>query len=150
MKNKINILHSIKKLVTHFPNWKNVQNGLDKILKYSLLVLFIGYYGSITLFTHTHIVNGVVITHSHPYNFFKCKKNEQGERIPLHHHAENGYVLIHILSHFSSLVVFFAIGIKAIEKILTKHTLRKSTTFPRSFHFLCSNGLRAPLILIQS
>ena len=40
------------------------------IMKYFLLILFLGYFGSITLFSHTHIVDGVSITHSHPYNPF--------------------------------------------------------------------------------
>ncbi len=147
MKNNINILHSIMKLVTHFPSWRNVQNGLDKILKYSLLVLFIGYYGSITLFTHTHIVNGVVITHSHPYNFFKCEKNEQGERIPLHHHTKNEYVLIHTLSHFLTIVFFFSTGIKAVEKVLVKYILKKVDPVFLHFHFLFANGFRAPPLI---
>lgn len=33
-----------------------------------LLLLFMGYYGSITLFPHSHIVNGDLVTHSHPYS----------------------------------------------------------------------------------
>ena len=33
----------------------------------SLLVLFIMYQASITAFTHVHYVNGVMITHSHPF-----------------------------------------------------------------------------------
>lgn len=32
-----------------------------------LLVLFLGYYGSVTLFYHIHIVGSQAITHSHPY-----------------------------------------------------------------------------------
>ena len=34
----------------------------------SLLVLFIMYQASITAFTHVHYVNGVMITHSHPFH----------------------------------------------------------------------------------
>ena len=34
----------------------------------SLLVLFILYQTSITAFTHVHYVNGVLITHSHPFH----------------------------------------------------------------------------------
>lgn len=29
--------------------------------------MFIAYIGSITFFTHSHIVNGVTIVHSHPF-----------------------------------------------------------------------------------
>lgn len=37
------------------------------ILKYLLLILFLGYFGSITLFSHTHQIEGAVKAHSHPY-----------------------------------------------------------------------------------
>lgn len=33
----------------------------------SLLILFVAYQASITAFTHVHYVNGVLITHSHPF-----------------------------------------------------------------------------------
>lgn len=33
-----------------------------------LLVLFVVYQTSITAFTHVHYINGVLITHSHPFN----------------------------------------------------------------------------------
>ena len=32
-----------------------------------LLLLFIAYWGGLTLFTHSHVVNGVIIVHSHPF-----------------------------------------------------------------------------------
>lgn len=31
-------------------------------------LIFLLYFGGITLFNHTHVVNGVIIVHSHPYN----------------------------------------------------------------------------------
>ncbi|MCC8087718.1 MAG: hypothetical protein LIO79_00360 [Rikenellaceae bacterium] len=37
------------------------------ILSSLLLILFIGYFSGITMFPHTHVINGVTITHSHPY-----------------------------------------------------------------------------------
>ncbi|KAB4218413.1 MAG: hypothetical protein KH572_06320 [Bacteroides uniformis] len=36
-------------------------------MKYILPLLFIAYLGGITLFTHSHVVNGVIIVHSHPF-----------------------------------------------------------------------------------
>lgn len=39
-----------------------------KYLKVVLPILFIGYLACIISFTHVHIVNGVTIVHSHPYN----------------------------------------------------------------------------------
>ncbi len=38
-----------------------------KIMRWFLPVLFISYMAGITLFTHSHVVNGVTIVHSHPF-----------------------------------------------------------------------------------
>lgn len=37
------------------------------IMKWFLPLLFILYLGGITLFTHSHVINGVIIVHSHPF-----------------------------------------------------------------------------------
>ncbi len=57
-----------------------------------LLILFLGYYGSITLFSHSHIVNGVTIVHSHP---FKTNKGGETSNPP---HTEKELLLIQLLS----------------------------------------------------
>lgn len=44
-----------------------VLTKLKNIMKYILPLLFIAYLGGITLFTHSHVVNGVIIVHSHPF-----------------------------------------------------------------------------------
>ena len=36
-------------------------------MRWFLPVLFISYMAGITLFTHSHVVNGVTIVHSHPF-----------------------------------------------------------------------------------
>ncbi len=36
--------------------------------RYFFLLVFVMHLGSITLFSHTHVVNGVIIVHSHIYN----------------------------------------------------------------------------------
>lgn len=41
---------------------------IRRILAGWLLVLFVGYLAGATLFYHTHIVNGIRITHSHPFS----------------------------------------------------------------------------------
>lgn len=55
----------------------------------SLLVLFVMYQVSITAFTHVHCIDGVLITHSHPF---------QGS----HSHTETSFAVIGYLSSFSS------------------------------------------------
>jgi len=54
-----------------------------------LLVLFVAYQASITAFTHVHYVNGVIITHSHPFH---------GK----HTHSKTELVVIDRLSTFCS------------------------------------------------
>lgn len=49
------------------------------------------YQASITAFTHVHYVNGVLITHSHPFH------NQ-------HSHSTDSLIVIGLLSHFSCLV----------------------------------------------
>lgn len=53
-----------------------------------LPVLFITYMASITFFAHVHVVNGVTISHSHPF-----KKGAA------HNHSTIELLLIHFLSN---------------------------------------------------
>lgn len=58
----------------------------------ALLMLFIAYQACITAFTHVHYVNGVLITHSHPFN-------------SKHSHSKTELVVIDRLAQFQSLEV---------------------------------------------
>jgi len=106
-------------------------------MKHLLLILFLGYFGSITLFPHTHKEDGATITHSHPYYPFS-KENSAN-----HHHSKAEFVLISQLSHFLTtalFIVLFSISAKIFYVILI---LKRENAF--YYHpFLCSNGLRAP------
>lgn len=55
----------------------------------SLLVLFVAYQASITAFTHVHYINGVLVSHSHPFH---------GK----HSHTKSEIVVIDRLSNFQS------------------------------------------------
>ncbi|WP_455663916.1 hypothetical protein [Phocaeicola sp.] len=57
------------------------------MMKFFLPLIFIVYLGGITLFTHSHVVNGVIIVHSHPF---------QGE----HQHTEVEFETIFFLTAF--------------------------------------------------
>ena len=62
-----------------------------KFIKWLLPVLFIAYYGSISLFTHVHVEYGTTIVHAHPF-----KTNVDGTS---HHHASLAEIqLFHMLS----------------------------------------------------
>lgn len=67
-----------------------LKNKISAFLRFLLITLFIGYYSSITLFYHTHLVNGVVIVHSHP---FKSSNNNQNP-VQSHSHSSASYVVI--------------------------------------------------------
>lgn len=58
-----------------------------------LLLLFVGYYSSVTLFFHAHLVNGVVVVHSHPF-----QKSTGNGPTQSHSHSSSALVLIQHLN----------------------------------------------------
>lgn len=108
-----------------------MKKHLTNILKLFLPLLFIAYLGGITLFTHSHVVNGVIIVHSHPF---------KGE----HEHTTVEFETIFFLSSFAAsdslfnafsasifLVLLCLLAVPAIERIKLEKTC-------------CGNYLRAP------
>lgn len=94
-----------------------------------LLVIFCSYFAGISLFSHTHIVNGSSIVHSHLGGTAE------------HNHSDSQYAVIDMLSNFQSETAvdpvcagtpFFAlseivIGYEApssVSEVLPVHTLR--------------------------
>jgi len=117
----------------------NFKHCFNKIMRYFLLLLFLGYYGSITLFTHTHYIeNGVIIVHSHPFSSGTAKN-------PLNHqHTAKAYVLIQLLSAFLTTVLFLVFSIEVFKTVSRKYITQKNDENFSDLSFLCSNGLRAP------
>jgi len=74
------------------------KNFIGKSSRYLLLFLFLGYYSSITFFTHSHIINGVTIVHSHPFN----TDNGSNKSNPPHNGKE--LLIIQLLSEFTTTV----------------------------------------------
>jgi len=78
----------------------------DRLSKCTLLVIFILFLGCTLFFNHTHISDGNIIVHSHPF-----KADKDGK--PLHNHLNYSYVLIHMLNSFiantSPLVIIAAL-----------------------------------------
>ena len=83
-----------------------------KILGYSLLLLFCGYLGSISLFPHTHIIDGFTIVHSHPYS------SQSGSDPVKHDHSKEGFILNQFLSGFIATISILFFGVTIIPKIL--------------------------------
>lgn len=71
----------------------NCKNKIRVVFRFLLLLLFVGYYSSVTLFYHAHLVNGVVVVHSHP-----VKKSQNSGPYQSHTHNKSAYELIHQLN----------------------------------------------------
>lgn len=67
---------------------KYCNKKISVVFRFLLLILFIGYYSGITLFYHTHLVNGEIIVHSHPFS--KTKQSP----FQSHAHSSAAYVQI--------------------------------------------------------
>jgi hypothetical protein len=74
-----------------------MRNKVKSILSQLLLVLFISYYGSITLFWHSHHLGNTTIVHSHPFN------NTQ------HSHTAAQYDLIKVLTETAGFIGFIGL-----------------------------------------
>ena len=63
---------------------------------YLVILLFAGYYTGTTMFYHVHLIDGVVISHSHPY-----WPESQGKNVPYqtHPHSRGELTFIKYLNH---------------------------------------------------
>ena len=117
---------------------QNIKHKVNGIMKYLLLVLFLGYYGSATLFYHTHhIENGGVIVHSHIY------KNGT-EKNPNHSHTAKEFVYFQLLSEFVSTVTFLGFSFEIFKVVVRSINTLKNDDNYYNHTYLKFNGLRAP------
>ena len=65
-------------LYTFAPQFKGMEK-LRKILCALFLTLFVGMFLSNSLFPHSHIVRGMIVVHSHPYNPFSPEKHQHSD-----------------------------------------------------------------------
>jgi len=70
-----------------------MKDKIKKIVSSFLLMLFVSYYGSINLFFHTHVINGITIVHSH----FHAETHHDTQNGG---HTEHSITLISQISHF--------------------------------------------------
>ncbi len=99
-----------------------IDNKAKKIIKIILPVIFIIYASSITFFTHTHVINGVTIVHSHPF-----QSGDDG--MPSHTHTGAEIQLIHTLS------TFFSVAVVVLSILLGLLSLQKSFIRPKVYTF---------------
>lgn len=103
-----------------------------------LLFLFLGYYGSITFFTHSHIINGVTIVHSHPFN-----KDKGGDTSSLPHSGKQ-LLLIQMLSEFLTTSVTISFAAFIFRSLLYEIPINSLDDGYAESGGYCSYSLRAP------
>lgn len=105
----------------------------QRIITLLLTVLFVGYVGNVSFFTHEHHDGGVVIVHSHPYTSSS------------HGHSAAAYTTLSVISHFDTLQQFVY---KAIS--IDLQLLGVFETFVETFvecTSLIGTSLRGPPVL---
>lgn len=113
---------------------------VKEVLKIVLPALFITYASCITFFTHTHIVNGVTIVHSHPYS-----SDDSGK--PNHEHSGLEIQLIQTLSTFfvaGPIILIILISLPDRRKTILQ--IRYNLSIP-SFKVEGISRLRPPPVL---
>jgi len=116
---------------------KIVRQFTKKIAKYLLLIIFVGYWGIITLFPHSHIVNNFTVIHSHPY-----KTDQNGKPIS-HKHTSEQFLLIDLLSSFVTVLIVFTLALEIFRSVQQIITIKVNSLYIDTT-FLSNLLLRAP------
>lgn len=110
-----------------------MRQSLRKNIALSLLLLFVSYTAGITLFYHSHVINGVTIVHSHPFN-----KNSS------HTHSAVELDLIHQLNHFVSTSPSVMLMVLFIFPLWSVTLLKKNISTSCSIPFFGKSSRRGP------
>lgn len=73
---------------------RTYRQWLQSLLPLVLGVLFVTYYGGTSMFYHSHSVDGVTVTHSHPFQ----KGATDDASNTTHHHTKDALQLIQLLN----------------------------------------------------
>ena len=100
------------------------------------LLLFVAYYSNVTLFEHTHIINGVTIVHSHFHADSHHNSRSGG-------HTANNVTLISQLNNFQTTgsgIQLFSFGISDYTLLIVSHADDFAIVQQNGFNY----SLRAP------
>lgn len=112
--------------------------NINKFIPLFLLALFLSYYGSITFFSHYHVVNGVTIVHSH----FFCGNSDSDGGTDHTHTAKELTLIAHLGNFITRVSVALAIvTLHLVHKV--HHYISKQVQKPDKQTFTLSL-LRAP------
>lgn len=120
-----------------------MNNLVRRHTAYLLLLLYIGYAGSVSLFVHSHIYQGVLYIHSHPFSKSTQKKGPQP--IEADHHTPHTFFTLNQLSLILSSGVKTLTYTQIIRPLLQlpyNHYIQQYIDQPFIYHF----NLRAPPI----
>lgn len=110
-----------------------------KIISYLFVAIFLSYYAGISLFSHTHIISGVVIFHSHLHKDSHHDTKSGG-------HTENSIALIAQISNFEYIDFLYNCFIKPIQQPLYESNCVEKPQWIISIH-LENLALRAPPVV---
>lgn len=103
--------------------------------------MFLGHYSSITMFYHTHVVDGISYTHSH---FYWLNKSSNSVALPQHSQGE-----LQLIQDFNQITWNSTTLFPAVEQpvfvLLTRFISAPKTLFP--FLRVVHSSLRAPPLL---
>lgn len=114
------------------------RENVNKLIHLFLLALFLNYYGSITFFSHYHVVNGVTIVHSH---FFCGHADADGKAD--HTHSPKELTLIAYLTTFVTLISA-ALIVQISFSVTRKHYHIRNQADEPDKQFFTLSQLRAP------
>jgi len=109
---------------------------IKKIISFLFVALFMSFYASTTFFSHTHIISGATITHSHAHANSHHDTKTGG-------HTEHCITLIAQVSHFEYIDFLCCSVPTPLQFPLHKNTFVETTHWVASIHFQ-NLSLRAP------
>lgn len=107
-----------------------VKNRKQIVVSLYLLLLFVSFQTGITMFTHTHYVNGVMLVHSHPSS-------------DNHTHTEGQILTLAQVSHFTGTEPLLAECVELFLPFLYALKCKRTSVLCPSLHIQCIH-LRAP------
>ena len=111
----------------------------EKIIALFFVALFMSFYVSTMFFSHSHIINGATITHSHIHTEAHHDTKSGG-------HAESSITLIAQISHFETIVSSFLQLSTPLQFLLNHNYCIETTHWVPSVYFQ-NLSLRAPPII---
>lgn len=107
-----------------------MRNRAKRIYAALLLILFAGYWGSVTLFPHAHHVDGFVIVHSHPFS------GAANGSAPLNHTPQQ----FQLIAHLSLLVMVAAVALSFAARLLGVRYVFRGRMSPAGHPHLLAAG----------